>query len=173
MVVGARCAGASTALLLARRGYRVLLLDRASLPSDTLSTHYIHPGGLALLARWGLLDSLMATGCPPIQRISHQVGDVRLEAMAPTADWVGFSCAPRRQVLDAVPRHRARSVRTGCRRYPYRTVARDQRPAELLSSGLWTGLGSRRRRRSPQGFHHRTRYHRRVRTGRDARRLRG
>ncbi|MER7276216.1 NAD(P)/FAD-dependent oxidoreductase [Dactylosporangium sp. NPDC000244] len=102
VVVGARCAGASTALLLARRGYRVLLLDRASLPSDTLSTHYIHPGGLALLARWGLLDALTATGCPPIQRISHQVGDVRLEAMAPAVDGVGFSCAPRRQVLDAV-----------------------------------------------------------------------
>ncbi|GAA2611872.1 NAD(P)/FAD-dependent oxidoreductase [Dactylosporangium fulvum] len=102
VVVGARCAGAATALLLARRGYRVLLLDRASLPSDTLSTHYIHPNGLALLARWGLLDALMATGCPRIERISHQVGDVWLEAKAPVVDGVDFTCAPRRQVLDAV-----------------------------------------------------------------------
>ena len=42
IVVGARCAGSPTAMLLARRGYRVLLLDRAGFPSDTLSTHYIH-----------------------------------------------------------------------------------------------------------------------------------
>ena len=42
IVVGARCAGSPTAMLLARKGYKVLLLDKAGFPSDTLSTHYIH-----------------------------------------------------------------------------------------------------------------------------------
>lgn len=56
IVIGARCAGSPTAMLLARKGYRVLLLDRGSFPSDTLSTHYIHQPGVASLARWGLLE---------------------------------------------------------------------------------------------------------------------
>jgi 2-polyprenyl-6-methoxyphenol hydroxylase-like FAD-dependent oxidoreductase len=63
IVVGARCAGATTAMLLARRGYRVLVVDRAKFPSDTLSTHVIHAPGVAALDRWGLLDTVLATGC--------------------------------------------------------------------------------------------------------------
>ncbi|MCJ0873811.1 NAD(P)/FAD-dependent oxidoreductase [Streptomyces sp. AP-93] len=59
VIVGARCAGASTAMLLARQGYRVLVVDRAAFPSDTLSTHLIHPPGLAALRRWGLLDRVI------------------------------------------------------------------------------------------------------------------
>ncbi len=58
IVVGARCAGSPTAMLLARKGYRVLLVDKTSFPSDTLSVHYIHQAGVARLARWGLLDRL-------------------------------------------------------------------------------------------------------------------
>jgi len=53
IVVGARCAGATTATLLARKGYRVLVVDRAKFPSDTLSTHVIHAPGVAALDRWG------------------------------------------------------------------------------------------------------------------------
>ncbi|HXF60055.1 MAG TPA: FAD-dependent monooxygenase, partial [Caldilineaceae bacterium] len=60
IVVGARCAGSPTAMLLARKGYRVLLLDKAGFPSDTLSTHYIHQPGVACLKRWGLLDKVIA-----------------------------------------------------------------------------------------------------------------
>ena len=56
IVVGARCAGAVTAMLLARKGYGVLLVDRTSFPSDTVSTHVIHPQGLTALRRWGLLE---------------------------------------------------------------------------------------------------------------------
>jgi len=47
IVIGARCAGAPTAMLLARKGYRVLLVDKATFPSDTISTHMIHPPGVA------------------------------------------------------------------------------------------------------------------------------
>src|SRR5215211_6231459 len=63
VVVGARCAGAPMAMLLARRGHRVLVVDRAKFPSDTLSTHVIHAPGVAALDRWGLLDTVIATGC--------------------------------------------------------------------------------------------------------------
>ena len=52
IVVGARCGGSPTAMLLARAGYSVLLVDRASFPSDTMSTHFVHPPGVAALARW-------------------------------------------------------------------------------------------------------------------------
>jgi len=60
IIVGARCAGSPLAMLLARKGYRVLLLDKASFPSDTISTHHIHQPGVAHLKRWGLLDKLRA-----------------------------------------------------------------------------------------------------------------
>ena len=66
IVVGARCAGSPLAMLLARQGHRVLLVDRATFPSDTVSTHVIHPPGVAALRRWGLLDQVVATGCPPV-----------------------------------------------------------------------------------------------------------
>jgi 2-polyprenyl-6-methoxyphenol hydroxylase-like FAD-dependent oxidoreductase len=52
-------------MLLARKGYRALLLDKATFPSDTMSTHFVHSPGLAALDRWGLLERLEATGCPP------------------------------------------------------------------------------------------------------------
>ena len=60
IVIGARCGGSPTAMLLARKGYRVLLVDRATFPSDTVSTHVLQPLGVAALARWGLLDRLVA-----------------------------------------------------------------------------------------------------------------
>src|SRR5215211_6796953 len=68
IVVGARVAGAPTAMLLARRGYRVLLVDRDTFPSDIMSTHYIHQPGVAKLRDWGLLERVLATDCPPIER---------------------------------------------------------------------------------------------------------
>src|SRR6059058_3651556 len=68
IVVGARCAGSPTAMLLAGNGHRVLLVDKARFPKDTVSTLYIHQPGVARLERWGLLDRLRATGCPPLHR---------------------------------------------------------------------------------------------------------
>ncbi|WP_229402393.1 NAD(P)/FAD-dependent oxidoreductase [Micromonospora okii] len=58
IVVGGRCAGASTALLLARQGHRVLLVDRSSFPSDVISTHFLWPHGMSYLNRWGLLEQV-------------------------------------------------------------------------------------------------------------------
>ena len=76
IVVGARCAGSPTAMLLARKGYRVLLVDRATFPSDTVSTHCIQPPGVQKLRDWGLLDRVTATGCPPIDTMLFDFGPV-------------------------------------------------------------------------------------------------
>jgi 2-polyprenyl-6-methoxyphenol hydroxylase-like FAD-dependent oxidoreductase len=97
IVVGARCAGAPTAMLLARQGHRVLLVDRATFPSDTVSTHMLHPPGVAALDRWGLLDRLVATGCPPITRYVLDFGPLAVEG-----DPGGVAYGPRRIVLDAL-----------------------------------------------------------------------
>ena len=78
VIVGARCAGASAALLLARRGQRVLLVDRATFPSDTMSTLYIHQPGIELLDRWGVLDPVIASGCPRLDSMRSIVQDVEL-----------------------------------------------------------------------------------------------
>lgn len=102
IVVGARCAGSPTAMLLARAGYRVLMLDRAEFPSDTLSTHLIHQPGVAALARWGLLDRVRATGCPPLDRAVYEVADIRLEGCSEGVEGQRAGYAPRRHVLDAV-----------------------------------------------------------------------
>jgi 2-polyprenyl-6-methoxyphenol hydroxylase-like FAD-dependent oxidoreductase len=99
IVVGARCAGSPTAMLLARRGYRVLLVDRATFPSDTISTHIVHPPGAAALARWGLLDGLVASGCPPIDTYAFDFGPITISG-APGTGTAPLAYAPRRTVLD-------------------------------------------------------------------------
>ena len=99
IVVGARCAGSPTAMLLARRGHRVLLVDRATFPSDTISTHLIHPPGVASLERWGLLDPVIATGSPPIDTYAFDFGPFTI-AGAPGTDETPVAYSPRRTVLD-------------------------------------------------------------------------
>lgn len=99
IIVGARCAGSPTAMLLARSGYKVLVVDKATFPSDTISTHLIHPPGVAALKRWGLLDRLLATGCPPIDTYAFDFGPLTISGAPGTADFpVAYS--PRRAVLD-------------------------------------------------------------------------
>jgi flavin-dependent dehydrogenase len=100
IVVGARCAGSPTAMLLARRGYRVLLVDRATFPSDTMSTHYIHHHGISRLERWGLLDRLKASGCPPIRTFTIDFGEFVLTGDPPPVNGIEDGYCPRRYVLD-------------------------------------------------------------------------
>jgi flavin-dependent dehydrogenase len=100
IVVGARCAGAPTAMLLARRGLRVLLVDRASFPSDTISTHYIPQAGVVSLREWGLLSRLEATGAPRILDFTADWGDFTLVGRPPPVDGQVGGFAPRRTVLD-------------------------------------------------------------------------
>jgi 2-polyprenyl-6-methoxyphenol hydroxylase-like FAD-dependent oxidoreductase len=99
IIVGARCAGSPTGMLLARKGYRVLIVDRATFPSDTVSTHVVHPLGAAALARWGLLDRLAATGCPPIHTYTFDFGPFTLSGAPGTPESPVAYC-PRRTVLD-------------------------------------------------------------------------
>jgi 2-polyprenyl-6-methoxyphenol hydroxylase-like FAD-dependent oxidoreductase len=101
IVVGARCAGSPTAMLLARKGYKVLVVDRATFPSDTLSTHLLHAPTVAALRRWGLFDRLVATGCPPIETYKLDFGPLTISGVArPAEDGSSTAYAPRRTVLD-------------------------------------------------------------------------
>jgi len=102
IVVGARCAGSPTAMLLAGKGYRVLLVDKATFPSDTLNNHYIHQPGVAQLQRWGLLEEVQASRCPPIRTITFDVGPYVLTGTPPPAGATADAYAPRRRVLDAI-----------------------------------------------------------------------
>jgi flavin-dependent dehydrogenase len=99
IVVGARCAGSPTAMLLARKGYRVLAVDRATFPSDTVSTHILHPLGVAALSKWGLLDRLAATGCPPMHTYAYDFGPFTIEG-APGTSEAPVAYCPRRTILD-------------------------------------------------------------------------
>lgn len=101
IVVGARCAGSPTAMLLARRGYDVLVVDRATFPSDTISTHLVHPPGVAALRRWGLLDRVVATGCPPIHTYVFDFGPFTLTG-APGTEEEPLAYSPRRTALDEI-----------------------------------------------------------------------
>lgn len=102
IVVGARCAGSPVAALLSKAGWRVLLVDRATFPSDTLSTHVIHPQGIAALHRWGLLDALVATGCPPVDTYRYQFGPLTIAGHARPVEGIGLGYAPRRTILDTL-----------------------------------------------------------------------
>lgn len=102
IVIGARCSGAATAMLLTRKGHRVLLVDRAMFPSDIPHGHLIHHGGPRRLASWGLLDRVVATGCPAITAMSSDLGDFSLGATDLAVDGVPVACGPRRTALDRV-----------------------------------------------------------------------
>jgi 2-polyprenyl-6-methoxyphenol hydroxylase-like FAD-dependent oxidoreductase len=102
IVVGARCAGSPVAMLLARKGYRVLLVDKATFPSDTMSTHMVHPPGVAALERWGLLDRLEASGCPPVETYSFDFGPLTISGSPQPIDGVSRGYCPRRTVLDPI-----------------------------------------------------------------------
>src|SRR3954451_14444147 len=94
IVIGARCAGPPTALLLARKGYRVLLLDKAAFPSDCLNNYYIHQPGIARLQRWGLLSQVITSGCPRIEQISFTAGTVTLTGSPPSVEGITAAYAP-------------------------------------------------------------------------------
>ena len=114
VVVGARCAGSPTAMLLARQGHSVLVVDRARFPSDTLSTHFMTPDGVDRLRAWGVLDAVLASGCPPTY---GQLRSMQGMVMPPDRSEPMTLC-PRRTVLDKILVDYARAagaeVREGC-----------------------------------------------------------
>jgi len=102
VVVGARCAGAATAMLLATAGHHVQLVDRTSFPSDTLSTHAIARNGMVQLDRWGLLPSLLEAGTPPIREVVFHAGDDVVVRTIKDRFGVDALIAPRRHILDTL-----------------------------------------------------------------------
>ncbi|MFF3159938.1 FAD-dependent oxidoreductase [Streptomyces sp. NPDC057910] len=101
VIVGSRLAGASTALLLARRGHRVLLIDRARFPGPAAtSANLIHPPGVHRLRTWGVLGRLTAHDIPAITRYSLRTADVCLEAALPAVGDVDHALSPPRAALD-------------------------------------------------------------------------
>jgi menaquinone-9 beta-reductase len=120
VIVGARCAGSPLALMLARRGLSVCLVDRAQFPSETPSTHVIQRCGVRVLDQLGVLDAVVAAGAVPLDRMTMVIDDVaRIEATLPEADYRQSSLCVRRVTLDALLVDAAAAagaeVRTGLR----------------------------------------------------------
>jgi flavin-dependent dehydrogenase len=102
VIVGGRVAGAATAMLLARLGHDVVVVDQASFPSDTISTHSIARSGVVQLQRWGLLDAVLDSGAPAIRQVTfHALGESVSRTIKHKAG-VGFVVSPRRYVLDTI-----------------------------------------------------------------------
>lgn len=100
IVVGARVAGSPTAMLLARHGHRVLLLDRATFPSDVLSTHLMHVPAMAMLRQWGLYDQVAASGAPPLDGFTMDFGPFAISGPPPAVEGAAHPFCVRRTVLD-------------------------------------------------------------------------
>jgi 2-polyprenyl-6-methoxyphenol hydroxylase-like FAD-dependent oxidoreductase len=110
VVVGARCAGAATAMLLARRGFRVLVVDRERYGADTLSTHALMRGGVLQLHRWGILEEVKAAGTPTVRSTSFHYGDEVVEVQIKPKGGIDGLYAPRRRVIDRLLVNAARSA---------------------------------------------------------------
>ena len=119
VIVGARCAGSPLATMLARRGLRVCLLDKAEFPSETLSTHVIQPSGVAILDRLGMLDAVLAAGAVSLTHFTFAASDARIDATIDAEALGAPSLCIRRISLDHLLVEAAASagaeVRTGNR----------------------------------------------------------
>jgi 2-polyprenyl-6-methoxyphenol hydroxylase-like FAD-dependent oxidoreductase len=100
VIVGARCAGAATALLLARAGARVLLVDKGVYGSDTLSTHALMRGAVLQLHRWGILPAIVAAGTPPVRSTTFSYPEQDITVPIEPRFGVSALYAPRRALLD-------------------------------------------------------------------------
>ena len=113
IIAGARCAGAATALLLARQGARVLVLDKSRYGTDTLSTHALMRGAVLQLHRWGLLPAVAGAGTPPVRSTTFHLADAVTTIPVKPRHGVEALYAPRRRVLDAILADAARERRRG------------------------------------------------------------
>jgi 2-polyprenyl-6-methoxyphenol hydroxylase-like FAD-dependent oxidoreductase len=158
IVVGARVAGAATAMLLARQGLRVLAVDRVSFPRDTLSSRQLQVPGVALLHRWGLLGKLAAAGPPPARRVrSGAGGGLVMDGRFPAGAGVGALYRPRRTLPGTILVEAARGAgaeirenfavtqvtASGSRVTGIRGRARG-RPQVTQTAGLVIGAGGKR-----------------------------
>jgi flavin-dependent dehydrogenase len=138
-IVGARAAGGALGILLARMGHDVVVLDRAQLPSDTLSTHSIARSGVVQLHRWGLLGEVLASGAPAIRQVTFHTSDGARSLAIKDRAGVDVLVAPRRHVLDTIVARAA--ARSGAALRLGETVTDVHRDA----AGRVTGLRARGR----------------------------
>jgi 2-polyprenyl-6-methoxyphenol hydroxylase-like FAD-dependent oxidoreductase len=143
VIIGARCAGAATAMLLARAGRKVLVIDRSAYGSDTLSTHALMRTGVLQLKRWGLLPSVMAAGTPAIRKTTFHYGRESICVSIKPEHGVGHLCAPRRTVLDSILIDAARSAGADVRHGV--TLCDLQRDADNRVIGAWLTSGDGKR----------------------------
>ena len=101
LIVGARCAGAATAMLMAQKGMRVLVIDRGGYGTDTISTHALMRGGVLQLHRWGILPRLQEAGTPPVCETTFHYGEEAITVAIKPSSGVGALYAPRRTLLDS------------------------------------------------------------------------
>jgi flavin-dependent dehydrogenase len=117
VVVGGRVAGSATAMLLARLGHDVVVVDQASFPSDTVSTHSLARSGVVQLHRWGLLDDVVDSGAPAIRQVTFNAAGKSITRTIKEKAGVDFLVAPRRYVLDTIlvtaAEHAGAEVRPG------------------------------------------------------------
>jgi 2-polyprenyl-6-methoxyphenol hydroxylase-like FAD-dependent oxidoreductase len=139
VVVGARAAGAATALQLARLGHDVVVFDRADLTSDTISTHQLARTGVVALHRWGLLDAVLASGAPAIRQVAFTTDEETITRTVKTKSGVDCLVAPRRYVLDSMLAEAA--GRAGAEVHTGFTVA----GVRLDDTGRATGVAGRDR----------------------------
>ena len=118
VVAGARVAGASTAMLLARQGLRVLVVDPIPATRDVLSTHALMRGAVMQLHRWGLLDAVRAAGTPTIEATTFHYGPDSITVPIKPRDGIDGLFAPRRTVLDPILLEAARSSGADAARTP-------------------------------------------------------
>jgi len=102
VVVGGRVAGSATAMLLAHLGHDVVVVDQASFPSDTVSTHSIARSGVVQLRRWGLVDEVLASGAPAIRQVTFNAAGESTRRTIKDKAGVDFLVAPRRYLLDTL-----------------------------------------------------------------------
>jgi len=102
IIIGGRCAGAATALLLARKGFKVLVVERARFPTDVPQGHFIRRQAPMQLRRWGVLDDIVRAGCPPVTTMTTDFGDFPLTGTNLERDGVALGYGPRRRSLDTI-----------------------------------------------------------------------
>ncbi|EEX14234.1 FAD-binding monooxygenase [Citreicella sp. SE45] len=136
IVVGARCAGAATAMLLARQGARVLLVDSAPPGTDTMSTHALMRGAVMLLERWGLAEPLRAAGTPQVSRTSFIYGAAALDLDIRPEEGVETLMAPRRYCLTRCSPARPPRPGPSCVTRPPASACCGTMPAGSVAQGL-------------------------------------
>jgi 2-polyprenyl-6-methoxyphenol hydroxylase-like FAD-dependent oxidoreductase len=150
IIVGARCAGAATAMLLARAGMRTLVLERAGPGTDTISTHALMRTGALLLERWGLLDAVAAAGTTPVRKTTFFYDGRVVEIPIKPSPELDALVAPRRPLLDGLLQQAAETAGAEIR-YGH-TVAEIVRAADGRVAGVTVARPGGRIETHPAGI---------------------